>query len=129
VGKYGSPDLEITVASKDMHPFLLDFGGLDIEAITEEGHTFGDDWVKHLFTGLKQGNDISMTLLYDDDADGPDDVLNNVGDEVAVAITWGGANISSFDAIIKNYSRNPARGEMTKANCTLVPTGEITEAP
>ena len=125
--KYGSPELEITVSTKDLHPYITDIGNFNIEALTEEGHTFGDDWVKHLFTGIKKGNDLTLSGFYDDETDGPDDVLSNVGSTVPVVIKWGGTKMSSFDALIKSYSRNPSRGELTKFSSTLVPTGEVTE--
>jgi len=131
--KYGSPDLTITVedataSSQDLTQYIDTINELNIEALLQEGHAFGDDWVKQLFTGVKRGNDLTVEGFYDDTAStGPDAVLNSIGDTREVVITWGGTKTSTFDAVIKNYVRKPVRGELTRFSCTLAITGEVSE--
>ena len=135
--KYGSPDLTIEVDSTDetgsdmidLSEYVDTINELNIEAMLQEGHGFGESWVKQLFTGVKQGNDLTLEGFYDDTAtSGPDAVLKAIGETRQVAITWGGTNKSTFSAVIKNYVRKPVRNELTKYSCTLAPSGEIEEA-
>lgn len=125
---YASPDLKVEVDSKDLSQYVLENIEVDIEGLTEEGHGFGKSWVEQLFTGIKQGNELTLGGLYDDTATtGPDAVLNKVGTEVAVVITWGGTKKSSFSAIVKSYKRTAIRGELHKFSAALLPSGEVTE--
>ena len=131
--KYGSPHLKITVTDseeqeKDLTQYIDTINELNIEALLQEGHAFGDEWVKQLFTGVKRGNDLTVEGFYDDDATGPDAILNAIGDTRKVVITWGSTKTSTFDAVIKNYVRKPVRGELTRFSCTLAITGEVVEA-
>lgn len=134
MAKYGSDDLSISVDDSggtpvDLTQYVQTINGLDIEALTEESHSFGDAWVEHLFTGIKRGNDLTIGGFYDDTAStGPDAVLIGIGTTRTVTITWGGAKTSSFEAIIINYRRNPVRNELTKYEAVLRPTGAVTEA-
>ena len=94
----------------------------------QEGHAFGDGWVKQFATGVKQGNSFNVGGFYDDTATtGPDAILNAIGDTRTVQITWGSSNITTFEAVIKDYKRKPVRGELTRFDSELVPTGEVEE--
>ena len=112
----------------DLSSFIDTVNELGIEALLQEGHAFGDSWVKQLYTGIKQGQAVTVEGFYDDAEGGPDEVLNDVGATRQVETNWGGTKKSTFDAIITNYVRKPVRGELTRFSCTLTPTGEITEA-
>lgn len=131
--KYSSVDFKIEISDEtgqliDLSSYIDTVNELNIEALLQEGHAFGDAWVKQLFTGVKQGQAVTAEGFYDDAAGGPNEVLNALGDTRNVVLTWGGANKSTFSVIITNYSRKPVRGELTKFSSTLTPTGEITEA-
>ena len=132
--RYGSVDLTIKVgndsgAAKDLTSYIDTINEFTVEALLQEGHAFGDEWVKQLFTGVKRGNALTVEGFYDDTAaDGPDAILKAIGDTREVEIAWGGSKKSTFDAVITNYSRRPVRGDLTRFSCTLTPTGEVTEA-
>ena len=137
--KYGSPEIKIEVDGtdntgmdmKDLSEYVDTINEINIEALLQEGHAFGDDWVKQLFTGIKRGNAITLEGFYDDTATtGPDAVLNSIGDTRKVKITYDGdtgAKYTYFDAVIQNYIRRPVRGELTRYACPLMPTGEMLE--
>ncbi len=135
MAKYGSPELTIEVdnnlgAAQDISEYVTEINGLDVEAILEESHGFGADWVEQFFTGLKRANELTLGGPYDDAANGPNAIfVGQEGDTREVAITWGGSNASTFDAIIRQYRRIPSRGELTKWEVALMPTGEVVEAP
>ncbi len=129
MSKYSSKDLDLTVATTSMKAHILDDVTLGIEVGTEEATAFGDEWEKHISTGIKRGDPITVGGHYDDTAStGPDAKLNTLGTTVAIVITWGGTKTSTFDAIVKRYERLAKVGEMTRYVATLQPTGEITEA-
>ena len=134
MAKYGSPALTITIednssTAQDLTEYIDEIGDVSIEAMIQEGHTFGDDWVKQLFTGVKNGGEVTVGGFYDDTADGPDAVLGgaNIGDTREVVITWGGTKTSTFNAVIKSYTRSPSRGELTRFSCVLAVTDDIAD--
>lgn len=127
MAKYGSPDLTITVDGQDLSKYCLENIDLTVEGLTEEVHGFGKSWVEHASTKIKQGNEFTLSGLYDDVANGPDDALNDVGATVAVIINWGGTKTSTLDAIIKSYQRTAIRGELHKFSAVMLPAGEVTE--
>lgn len=136
MSRYGSPDLKIEISDgvegagelQDVSADILDFNGIDLEAVTEESHGFGDDWVKHAFTGLSKGSDITIKGFYDDTTStGTDALFNRVGVQTELKVTWGGTKTTTVDVLIKSYKRQPSRGELTKFECVLMITGEPAE--
>lgn len=133
MAKYGSDDLKIEVDNSagslvDLSQYVTEIDVMDVEALLEESHTFGDSWGENLFTGLKKANPVTLSGFYDDTATtGPDVILNSLGDTRTLKITWGGTKTSSVEAIITNYRRTPTRGEHTKFEAVLTPTGVVTE--
>jgi len=134
MAQYGSVDLMIKIdnnasVATDLSSYIDTINEFTVEALLQEGHAFGDEWVKQLFTGVKRGNALTVEGFYDDTAAaGPDAILNAIGDTRGVEIAWGGSNKSTFDAIITSYSRRPVRGELTRFSCVLTPTGEVVDA-
>ena len=127
MAKYGSDDVTITVNAQDLSDYIDTFNGLDIEAMLQESHAFGDEWTEHLFSGVKKGNEITFAGFYDDVANGPDATLDDLGATVPVVLAWGGTKTSSFDALIRRYRRAPTRGESSRFEAALMPSGEIVE--
>ena len=134
MAKFGPSDIVINVDNSggtpvDMTQFIDEQSVLDIEGIIEEAHSFGDSFAEHLFTGIKRAGGITFGGFYDDTSStGPDAVFNAQGDTRTVAITWGSTNITSFEAIITNYTRTPGRNASTRYSVTFMPTGTISEA-
>jgi hypothetical protein len=121
-------------ALQNMTQQTLEINGIDIQAILEESQSFGDSWVEQLFTGLRRVAPITVRGFYDDTiTTGNNAIYNDVGC-VATAggtrtlkITWGGTKTTSVETIITSFKRLPARGEVTKYEVVLTPTGAVTE--
>lgn len=137
MAKYGSDSLKIEIKDgsgglgemQDISADVLEFNGLDISAETEESHGFGKSWAEYLATGLYRGADITLKGFYDDTTStGTDALLSRKGVTTEMVVTWGGTKTSTFDVLIKNYKRLPARGELTKYECTMAISGEVVEA-
>ncbi len=118
-----------TSAFHDLAGYIQTISGLNIEALTQESHSFGDTWVEHLFTGIKKADDVTIRGIYDDTAStGPNVILIGIGDQRTVEITWGSTKKSTFEAIIVSYERLAKLNELTMYECVLRPTGSVTEA-
>lgn len=137
MAKYTGADLIVEfdnssgASLQNMTQYVTDINGINIEAVLEETHTFGDAWVEALFAGLKKVGDITISGFYDDAATtGPDVIFNAIGNTVLrrLKITWGSTKTSTVSTIIKSYNRTPSRGAITKFSVTLTATGAVTEA-
>jgi hypothetical protein len=135
MAKYGSGSLVIEFDNSggslvDMTQYVLEVNGVKISAILEESHTFGDTWFESLATGLSKLDDINIKGFYDDTATtGPNAIWNAIGNTTTrtIKFTWGGSKTTSVETIIMDYARLPKRGELTKFEVTLRPTGTVTE--
>ena len=133
MAKYGPDDFAISVDDSGGTPVVMDahvddFDGMDIEALIEESHVFGDAWVAQLYSGIRKGNPFTLGGFYDDTAStGPDAVFNAVGDTRTVTMTWGGSKTTAFECLITKYVRTPTRNVSTRYTVTFTPTGAVTE--
>jgi hypothetical protein len=135
MAKYGSDDVVVSVDNSGGTPVALSnyidtISGMDIEAITQETHAFGDSWVENSYVGVKRGNSITMEGFYDDTAStGPDVVFGAaaLGDTRTVTVLYGASKSTSFECVVQKYVRTPTRGELTRFQVTLLPTGTSTE--
>ena len=129
MAKYGSNSQSFSVNGVDVTQYIDTFNGLDIESMTQETHTFGDEWVEELATGVSNGNEFTLGGFYDDENNGPKTVFQaNRGQVVPIVLTWGGANTSTFNALIRRWRRLPTRGQLTRFEAVLKPSGAVTEA-
>lgn len=129
MAKYGSDDFIISADANNMSNFVDTLNGFDIEALLQESHAFGDSWVEQFFTGVQRGNEFTVGGFYDDTVTvGPDAIFKAIGTTLAMILTWGGSKTSTFSALVRLYRRIPTRGELTRFEVTLVPTGTVTEA-
>lgn len=135
MAKYGSDDIVLEFDSTEggslsaITQYITGINGINIEALLEEGTTFGDSWVEQLFTGIKQMGDITLDGQYDDTAStGPNVVFIGIGQTRTFKITYGSTKTTSVETIIKSYNRTPVRKELTKFQVVLSPTGAPTEA-
>jgi len=114
----------------DLSQYVTEFSGLNIEAVLVDGHTFGDAWRESLYTGFRQGADITVRGFYDDvAASGPNALLGltNLGGERVVKLNVGTTNAyPKFDVILKQYNTLPRRGELTMYESVMSITGAIT---
>lgn len=139
MAKYGSANLIIAVDNASGTPvtmtsYITSIGSVEVEALLEESHSFGDAWFEQLATGVRRASDIVLGGFYDDTSTtGPDAIFNDVADGPAdttrtITVTWGGSKTTSCETIISKYSRSAVRNELTKFEVTLTPTGTVTEA-
>lgn len=139
MAKYGSNSLAISFDDNGgipvvMTQYITEINEVDIEALLEESHSFGDAWFEHLATGIRKMNPVTLSGFYDDAATtGPDAIFNAVASNPAQAtrtllITWGGAKTTSVECLIQKYSRGARRNQLTRFTVILQPTGSVTEA-
>jgi hypothetical protein len=136
MGKYGFDVMafKITATSAtttyhDLAQYITEYSGMEILAELMESHTMGDSWKEYSFTGLKSVSPITIGGFYDDvGTSGPHALLGNasdIGAERVVKVNFGTTNAyPKCDVIVKRYSRKPVRGELTKFEAELQPTGE-----
>ena len=128
--KYSSKDLSFKVGGSDgdeLKAHILDDLTIAVEAVTEESTAMGDDWEKHLWTGIKRADSFTVGGFYDSAAGGPDALLNVVGTTIEIHITWGGSKTTTLHAIVSKFERGASRKAKTRYVATLLPTGEIQE--
>ena len=122
-----------TASFRDISQQVLEFSGLDLEALLEQGHTFGDAWEESAYTGMRKINEITMTAFWDDDTStGVQGIFGNasdVGAERVMKINLGTTNAyPKFDFIIRRVNKKPSVGALTKADIVIVPSGALTIA-
>jgi hypothetical protein len=117
-----------------MTQHTLECNGVEIEAILEETHSFGDSWFESLAVGLRRMAPVVLMGLYDDTATtGPDVVYNSfpAGPSSATrtfTCLYGAAKSTSCETLLQKYKRMLSRGVLHKYETTLQPTGVVTEA-
>ncbi|KKL83225.1 hypothetical protein LCGC14_1976880 [marine sediment metagenome] len=133
MAKYGSDDLKVEVDNAsdtlvDLSQYVDEIDGVDIEALIQESHAFGDAWVEQLYSGVNRVAPITLAGFYDDTVTvGPNAILNALGATRTLKITWGSTKTTSVECVITNYRRLPVRNESTRFSCTLTPTAAVTE--
>lgn len=132
---YGSNNIAISCTDSGATPrvitsYVRTMNGLDVQAILVESHTFGDTWVKSLYTNIRKAADLVLGGYYDDTATTSPNVLfsNQEGNTRNLIITWGNSHTSTFDALVMSYKRLPVLNDLTKFEVTFRPTGTVTEA-
>lgn len=139
MAKYGSNSVVINFDNSggtpvDMSQHVLECNGVEIEAILEESHSFGDSWFESLATGLRKMAPVVLMGLYDDvSSTGPDVIFNAVftgpsASTRTLQIVYGASKSTSVETLIAKYGRKLARGVLHKYEVTLQPTGAVTEA-
>lgn len=146
MAKWNSSNIRIQFDRSDattltnMSSYITEFNGINIEAMLQESHTFGDSWVEKLFAGLNQIGDVTLKGFYDDTATtGPNAIFNDVGNVATTGtglrtleITWdsvaqaAGSRTFTVETIIKAYNRLPSRGGLTMFEAVLTCTGAPT---
>lgn len=121
-------------------PFFL-IGGLDVlgtltevrdkmAAVTEEGHTLGDSWVEHLYTGIREG-EISQDGFLDDAALSVHDALST-REGLSRVLCYGlegtatGAQFLGWSGAMQiNYEVRASRGALHKVHVDYRSNGRI----
>lgn len=132
MAKYGSPDLKIEVDNAggtlvDLSAYIDDDLSHSVEAVLEELLAYGEDWPAQVATGVKKASDLTLGFMYDDTGTtGPNVILDAVGSTRSVKITWGGSNTTTFEAVIKSFSKKASKGAMHRCEAVVTPTGAVT---
>ena len=135
MAKYGSPDTVIEFDNSggtlvDVSNYILEASEIMIEGLFEETTAFGDDWVEQTPVLIKNVQDITLSMFYDDTATtGPDALFNAVNDGPrTLKVTWGSTKTTSVETYIKSYGRQPIVKGLTKARVVLTKApGVVTE--
>ena len=132
MAEYGSKDLviEFSDSGDTLHDITNDVrevNGVEIEALLQESHGFGKQWVEQAFTGMSKVNPVTMKGFYNDKANGVDALWNAKGATRRIKFTWGGAKTTEFQVLIQKYNRQPVNGQLTDAMVTLAPSGSVSE--
>lgn len=135
MAKYNSSNLVIEFDStdggslQDMSQYIREMGGVDVNIILQESHSFGDSWVEFLSTGIKKMEKVTLKGFYDDTSStGPNAVFNSIGSTRTLKVTWGSTKTTSVETIIESYRRMPQVGSNHMFEVVLQPTGTVTEA-
>jgi len=139
VSKYGSNSIVVEYDNAggtlvDITQHVLELSSLDVEIVLEDSHSFGDSWAEALAVGLRKLADVTIMGFFDDVATTGPDVLFQANIPTGPAstsktlkITFGGTKTLSVETFISKYRRMPKRGEITKYEVVLRPTGTVTE--
>jgi hypothetical protein len=119
----------------DITAHVLEISSLDVEIVLEDSHSFGKSWAEALAVGLRKLADVTVMGFYDDAVSpAPDAIFQAAiptGPSSAtktLKITFGGTKTLTVETVLAKYRRMPKRGEITKYEVVLRPTGTVTEA-
>ncbi len=134
MAKYGFDDVVFQIDDDEggslvnLSQYLQSISGIGIEAVLEEGTTAGDSWVEQLFTGLKQGDDITLVFFFDDTSSTVEATFaNSVGETRSISVADGGETATG-EVIIRKKTKQMARGTVTKLTVIVAWTGAISES-
>ena len=119
----------------DISQYCQSIGGVDIENLVEETHSFGDNWEESTPVGIGKLGTIEISGLYDDAAAGPNALFgaqmptNPNTATRTLTLEWGNNVNTVFETILVKYSRTPDRSALTKFSASLQPTGAVVENP
>jgi hypothetical protein len=122
-------------ALQDISQYVQTLGGIEIENLIEETHTFGDSMEESTPVGIGRWAQVEIGGLYDDANGGPNDLFNaqlptNPNSATrTLKIEWGNNHNTSVETILIKYTRQPDRSALTKFSATLQPVGSPTETP
>ena len=137
--KYGSAAVKISITSAsnttalhDISQYVDEFNGVEIEAILQNSHAFGDAWEESLHVGVSKVNPLTIGGYYDDvAASGPHALfgqISQLGKKRTVEVDFGASDIVASTVVISKYSRAAKRGELTRYQVELQPSGAPTTA-
>jgi hypothetical protein len=112
---------------QDISQYVQTLGGIELENLIEETHTFGDSYEESTPVGIARWAQIEIG--------GPNDLFNAAlptGPNDAtrtLTVEWGGNASTSVETILIKYTRVPDRSALTKFSATLQPVGTPTEVP
>lgn len=134
MAKYGSKDLKIEFDNAggepvDMSAYIDTISAFDPEMGVVQTDGFGEAWEAYTSTGYSKLSEITLGGSFDNTATtGPHAIFNARGATRSLTITWDGSTAAVTDTvetIITKYSKIPTRGELTRFEVVLRPTGAV----
>jgi hypothetical protein len=136
-GKYGSVDVLINYDAapggtlSDVTQHVREIGGVKIENLTQETHSFGDPWIENTPTGVRRVPAIVIKGLFDTTAvTGPHVVFMPTSADVqpsaatrTLEVTFGDAKKFTVETRLQNYEVLAKNAALTEYAATLLPTG------
>lgn len=83
---------------------------------------------KEYIAGLIDSDEMSLPLKYDPDEQHHNYFRDNIGTTVNLRVTWKNASTTTFEAIIKGFTRSAPVNDAYMATITFRKTGAFTEA-
>ena len=120
-------------ALTDISQFIQSVGGVELENLIEETHTFGDSYEESTPVGIARWAQIELSGLYDSGSGGPDELFNsqlptNPNTPLRTfKIEWGSNHSTTVETSLIKYVRSPDRSALTKFSATLAPSGPAIE--
>ena len=117
----------------DITAHVLAINDVDVEQLLEEMRPLGATMDTYMPVGVGKVAPVELTGLYDDAADGPDDLFGDRMPETPASvtrtlkITWVGAKTTSVETHLVRYVRKVDKNGLTKYTVTLQPSGVVTE--
>jgi len=118
----------------DISAHVMAVNDIDVEQLLEEMRPLGSTWDTYMPVGVGKVAPIELTGLYDDSADGPDDLFGDRMPETCAAVTrtlkivWIALPKStSVETHLTKYVRKVDKNGLTKYTVTLQPSGVVTE--
>jgi hypothetical protein len=136
-GKYGSVDVLINYDAapggtlSDVTQHVREIGGVKIENLTQETHSFGDPWFEHTPTGMRRMPAIQIKGLFDTTAvTGPHVVFMPTTADCqpsaatrTLEVTYGDGKKFSVETRLVDYETAAKNTALTEYTATVQPTG------
>lgn len=137
MAKYGSPSVTIAFddsggVARTVTDYITEMNGIEIEAVTDPTHAFGDSWEEATGTGLSKVADVVLKGFHDDTAtSGPHVVFRALDTSPSastrtLAINFGGTNgTATVECRCVKYKLGAKVGNLQTFEVTLRPTGSL----
>ena len=137
MAKFGTPTVTISFDDSGGTPravtdYITEMNGIEIEAMTEPTHAFGDSWEEHTPTGLSKVGAVTLKGFHDDTATtGPHVVFRALDTSPAaatrtLAIAFGGTNgTATVECRCVQYKVGAKVGNLQTFEVKLQPTGSL----
>ena len=136
-GKYGSVDVVIQYDAapggtlSDVTQHVRELGGVKIENLSQETHSFGDPWFEHTPTGMRRMPAIAIKGLFDTTAaTGPHVVFMPTTADCqpsaatrTLEVTYGDGKKFTVETRLVDYEVAAKNAALTEYTATVQPTG------
>jgi hypothetical protein len=135
-GKYGSVDVLVKYDGApggtlvDITQHVREIGGVKIENLTQETHSFGDAWIEHTPTGIRRVPAIPIKGIWDTSIDGPHIVFQPTTADCqpsaatrTLEVTYGDGKKFTVETRLQDCEVGAKNAALTEYAATVLPTG------